>query len=166
MLGFPSKTSLLMSGLSLLLASCGGLPKHNLPKTVVSARTSVPRVQGAIGPRFQDTEFLTFAELKSLAADPTPGGELEKKLERFFNRPIISNEAWFQGKRPTRGQNGAMGEFLRVATWNVEKSLRTREVAEMFRSKAAFERMIDPTKAPKGSPDHAALLAEYCLLYT
>jgi endonuclease/exonuclease/phosphatase family metal-dependent hydrolase len=166
MLGFPSKTSLLMSGLSLLLASCGGLPKRNLPKTVVSARTSVPRLQGGIGPRFQDTEFLTFAELKSLAADPTPGGELEKKLERFFNRPIISNEAWFQGKRPTRGQNESMGEFLRVATWNVEKSLRTREVAEMFRSKAAFERMIDPTKAPKGSPDHAALLAEYDRLVT
>ncbi len=158
---YPRKMPLFMGGLCLLLASCGSLPKLNLPKTVVLEEKPIAKAKGSIGPRFQGTDFLSFNELKSLAVEPKPSGKTEEKLMRFFKKPIISNEAWYEGKRPKRGENDVMGEFLRVATWNIEKSLRTQEVAEMFRSRDSFSGMIDPKKAAEGSADREALMAEY-----
>ncbi len=144
----------------MLLCGCGTWSKKNATSTVINART--PTVQGfkSVGPRFQGTEFLSFDELKHLATDPKPGGALAQKLDRFFSRPILSNEAWYAGKRPTRAQNEVMGEFLRVATWNVEKSIHAHEAAKALSSVAQFEAMLDPADAPPGSAKRAELLRE------
>lgn len=125
----------------LLLAACGTLPKTNVKHTQVATREPV-RGFARSGPRHQGTDFLTLEELKSLARQPKPDGALEGKLQRFFNRPIISNEAWHRGARPTRAQNDSLGEFIRVATWNIEKSLRVREAAQALRSPEAYEKLL------------------------
>lgn len=144
-----------------LLSGCGSMSKKNAKHTEIATRTSVVRGDyGSIGPRFQGTEFLNFGELKGLATNPKPSGAVERKLARFFSRPIISNEAWYGGKRPTRAQNSAMGEFVRVATWNIEKSIHAHEVARALKSLEAFEALIDPHVAPPGSRKRAELLRE------
>lgn len=145
--------------LTLLLNACGSLPKKNIPHTRIATRTPVAGFK-AVGPRFQGTEFLTFDELKTLATNPKPGGALETKLSRFFSRPIISNEAWHGGKRPSRAQNPAQGDFLRVATWNVEKSIHADKAVQALKSAAAYEALIDRNEAPPGSKKHAELLRE------
>ncbi len=146
--------------LGVLLTGCGALPKKHRDRTQITSRTAP--VAGFSKRQYpsQGTEFLSFEELKSLAMNPKPGGAMEAKLERFFRRPIISNEAWARGVRPTRAQNAVMGEFLRVATWNVEKSIRVQDAARMLKSQAAFEAMIDPVLAPPGSEKRAELLRE------
>jgi len=146
--------------LPLLLSGCGTWSKKNAPGTIISSRTPVVQGFRHPGPRFRGTEFLTFDELKHLASDPNPSGALKQKLNRFFSTPIISNEAWYAGKRPTRAQNAAMGEFLRVATWNVERSIHAHAAAKVLGSAAAFEAMIDPVSAPPGSEKRAELLRE------
>lgn len=144
-----------------LLASCGALPKKNLPKTVVDSRSApVRKFGGESFPRRQDTEFLSFAELKQLLNDPKPSGSLHAKLERLFSKPIVSNEAYYQGKRPERLQNGAMGDFLRVATWNIEKSIRVGEVAEVLRSKEAFEALLTRKALVPDSPAYTEMMRE------
>lgn len=150
----------LLPMLCLLLAACGTLPKTNRQHTLVQERVEPVRGFQARVPRFQDTEFLTFEELKSLVHEPRPGGALEVKLMRFFSRPIISNEAWHAGKKPSRARNATMGEFLRVATWNIEKSIHAREVARVLGSEAAFEALIDPALAPPGGALRADLLRQ------
>lgn len=150
----------LLMCLPLLLSGCGTWSKKNAPSTVISARTPVVRGFKHPVPRFQGTEFLTFDELKHLATDPKPSGALAQKLDRFFSRPILSNEAWYAGKRPTRARNEVMGEFLRVATWNVEKSVHAHQAAKVLGSAAEFEALIDPVSAPPGSEKRAELLRE------
>lgn len=145
---------------ALLLCGCGSLPKKNIPHTQIASRTAPVRSFSSVGPRYQGTEFLRFDELKRLATEPKPGGELQDKLDRFFSRPIISNEAWHAGKRPARAQNDSMGEFLRVATWNIEKSIHAGKAADMMKSVEAFEALIDPKAAPPGSKQRAELLRE------
>jgi endonuclease/exonuclease/phosphatase family metal-dependent hydrolase len=53
-----------------------------------------------------------------------------------------------------------MGEFLRVATWNIEKSIHAPEAARVLKSPAAFEALINPVTAPAGSPKRTALLRQ------
>ena len=161
-----SCTSLLLPCLGFALASCGSLPKKNAAKTIITARSQPLKGHGKVAPRFQGTEFLTFEELRSLARNPHPEGELKQKLNRFFSRPIISNEAWYSGVRPRLNQNETLGDFLRIATWNIEKSIHAHEAAEMLLSRAAFEKLIIPEYAPEGSPEREALLRERDRLIT
>lgn len=151
---------LFLSLASLLLAGCGAMAKKNAKHTEITSRSASVKGFGRVGPRFQGTEFLSFDELKGLATNPKPGGEVEQKLARFFSRPIISNEAWYGGKRPSRALNASMGEFVRVATWNIEKSIRAHEAAVALKSPEAFEALIDARVAPPGSEKRAELMRE------
>jgi endonuclease/exonuclease/phosphatase family metal-dependent hydrolase len=156
----PLSIHFLLCFLTLFLTACGSWSKKNAPKTLITARSAPVKGFKKVAPRFQGTEFLTFDELKLLATNPKPGPLLEEKVSRFFERPIISNEAWFDGVRPMRAQNEVMGEFLRVATWNVEKSIHAGDAARALGSQEAFEAMIDPKAAPPGSKERAELLRE------
>ena len=163
---FISRSSLFAPCLLLVLVSCGSLPKKNAAKTIVTSRSEPLKGHVKVAPRFQGTEFLSFEELKVLARRPRPEGALKQKLDRFFSRPIVSNEAWYSGMRPWLNQNETLGDFLRIATWNVEKSIHAHEAAEMLRSRAAFEKLIDPEYAPEGSPEREGLLRERDRLIT
>lgn len=136
------------------------MSKKNAKHTEVTTRAPVVKGFGAVGPRFQGTEFLTLDELKSLATNPKPAGAVEHKLGRFFSRPILSNEAWYSGQRPSRAYNASMGEFVRVATWNIEKSIHIQQAARVLKSPEAFEALIDPQVAPPGSKKRQELLRE------
>lgn len=151
--------SLLCCG-SLFLIGCGSMAKKNARHTEITSRIATVHGFGSVGPRYQGTEFLSFDELKGLATNPKPGGAVESKLARFFSRPIISNEAWYSGRRPSCAQNAAMGDFVRVATWNIEKSIHAHEAAAALKSPAAFEALIDPQVAPPGSKKREELLRE------
>ena len=144
-----------------LSVSCGTHPKKNIQQTLpVSRSAPVTRFSQSSFPRYQGADFLSFEELKTLVTHPQPGGALESKVARLLNRPIISNEAYYQGKRPAVMQNPQQGDFLRVATWNVDKSIRIKEVAEMLSSKTKFESLIDARTAPKDSAARQELLRE------
>ncbi len=144
-----------------VLCSCGSHAKKNIGKTVVESRSPAVRsFSRASFPRYHGAEFLSFTELKQLVKNPQPGGALEAKVQRLLNRPIISNEAYYSGMRPTRAQNAALGDNLRVATWNVEKSLRMKEVAAILKSQTALEDYLDPKTSAKGSAAYLELLRE------
>lgn len=150
---------LILSSMVLLLASCG-MSKNNAPRTLISSRSPLLTGFSHPGPRYQGTEFLSFEELKSLAVNPSPNRAMEARLARFFSRPIISNEAWYQGRRPARAKNETLGEFLRVATWNIEKSIRAHDAARALKSPAAFEALIDSATAPPGNQKRQELMRE------
>ncbi|HTL47546.1 MAG TPA: endonuclease/exonuclease/phosphatase family protein [Verrucomicrobiae bacterium] len=101
--------------------------------------------------RFQDAPFLSFDDLRALSMDPTPKGTLKDRLEKFWKTPLISNEAYYNGARPEPKASPEMGPYLRIATWNIEKSYHIPEAIEAFTSSEKFQRQIDPLKAPEGS---------------
>ncbi len=112
-----------------------------------------PQAQPESFVRYSAPEFLTFPELVSLSKDPTPEGALKKKVEAVFHTPIISNEAWFAGVRPRHLHDVRLGQFMRVASWNIEKSLHVPEAIQVFTSRIDFEKMIDLEKAAPGSKE-------------
>lgn len=101
--------------------------------------------------KYQQPRFLTFRELQKLSANPHPGGLLGGKLKQFWTTPVISNEAYDQGARPSLKNDPKLGPYLRLATWNIEKSIYMKEAIEVFSSEEKFKSLIDPQKAPEGS---------------
>jgi len=94
----------------------------------------------------QTPDFPTYEELKTLSENPEPGGQLAKKLAAFWHTPLISNEAARRGIKPQTPFNPLLGPTLRVATWNIEKSLTIPEVIRFWTDGKAFEAMLDPEK--------------------
>lgn len=111
-------------------------------------------------PRFQNIDFPTYDELEILASKPHPGGKLEAKIVKFFNNPIISNEAYYAGTKPFERIDPLIGKSLRVVTWNIEKSLEMPRVIEMLTNPAKINSMIDPEQAPAGSDELKKVLQQ------
>jgi len=114
--------------------------------------------------RFQAPEFLTFEELKTLAGDPYPEGPIRQKYQALWREPIISNEAHERGAQPHRPSSAQLGPFLRVVSWNIEKSIELDAVIEAFTDPEAFAQRIEPRRAKPGSRRHRRVMAERALL--
>ncbi len=134
---------------SLLLPLCGGFlatscgtGKKNAVFTLAAEQVSLPGVSKPAAPlRNRDAIYPTFTELVSLAQNPVPGPSLQPKLDRFFGTPVVANRA---SSKPARLRNDALGSFLRVATWNIEKSLQAGEAAAAMKSEDAFKARLKP----------------------
>lgn len=105
-------------------------------------------------------EFLTHSELVQLSRDPDPSPAVKAKLDRFWRTPLVSNEAWRSGQRPRPLSTDRLGGILRVASWNIEKSLTVARAARAIKSPAEYEAMIDPREAPVGSEERAEMMRQ------
>ena len=110
--------------------------------------------------RYQEPEFLTFEELKVLSRNAHPGGAIEKKLEQFWRTPVVSNEAYYRGAQPHHPEDPRLGKYLRLASWNIEKSYRAEAAVDLWTSREKFERMIDPAKVSIGSSNYKEILGQ------
>ncbi len=114
--------------------------------------------------RYSAPEFLTFDELVSLYKNPYPTGALEAKLEKLWKTPIVSNEAYLNGARPPNRIHPKLGPYLRVATWNIEKSFAIKQVISVLSSAENYKLMIDSGKAPVSSEQYQTAIRERDLL--
>src|SRR5262245_28115841 len=105
-------------------------------------------------PHSQKPSFLSFSELRKFAKNPHPGFFLEKKLESFWKTPIISNAAYYSGIRPHRPSDPQIGPYLRIVSWNIEKSIRMEDAITAFTPKAPFAALINPDKVSEGSSEY------------
>lgn len=109
--------------------------------------------------RYQAPEFLNFGELKRLSENPYPDVGFRGKMKTFFTTPTISNEAYYEGYRPRRFKNPMLGPFLRIASWNIEKSLNIPQAISTVTSEKEYKRYMDTQAAPRDSIRyHKALL--------
>ncbi|HXV28232.1 MAG TPA: endonuclease/exonuclease/phosphatase family protein [bacterium] len=97
---------------------------------------------------YQEPDFLTFDELKRLYENPSPEGRLKEKLERLWKTPIINNQAYIQGAKPHAPKDPRLGPYLRLASWNIEKSIHMERVIKLFTSEADFRQMVDSGSVP------------------
>lgn len=107
--------------------------------------------------QFQEPNYLTYEELKTLSQNPKPKGALKEKLDRFWRTPLISNEAYYSGARPKALQNDQLGEYITVASWNIEKSLHMDHAIELFTSDdEKFKSMVnsEEVKIPSKKYEH------------
>ncbi|MBI4358915.1 MAG: endonuclease/exonuclease/phosphatase family protein [Candidatus Omnitrophica bacterium] len=114
--------------------------------------------------RYSTPELLSFDELISLSKNPYPSGPLLIKLKKLWTTPIISNEAYYRGVRPPARRNPELGPFLRVATWNIEKSFEVEGAIAVFTDRQKYQSMVDPSKVSPSSEKYQTALYERDLL--
>ena len=83
-------------------------------------------------------DFLNFAELEKFAQNSHPGWFLENKLERFWRTPLISNGTFGKEPHERHPDDPRLGRFLRVVTWNIEKSLEMENAITAFTDEKKF----------------------------
>lgn len=91
----------------------------------------------------QEPSYPTYEEAVRLSKDPVPQGSLKAKLSTLFRTATVSNEAYLSGQRPVSASSVTLGPFLRVASWNIERSLEVSRVATALSSASSFEAMLD-----------------------
>ena len=103
-------------------------------------------------PRYQGLDFLSYDELVELSRSGYPGSDtaLGRKVDDLLTTPLIDNRAWYRGKRPVRQISSKLGPTLRVATWNIEKSLRMPEIIQAMASDEAYADLIDRERVTEG----------------
>lgn len=109
-------------------------------------------------------EYLSYVELIHLSSHPQPGGALEKKMEHLLNTPFISNEAYLRGAKPRKFKDPKLGSVLRIAQWNIEKSMKMQEAIWAFKDEEKFKGLIDAEKFKPGSKEYEEILDQRRLL--
>ncbi len=140
---------------------CATVKRENAARTLIESRQEP--VKGSAASTFihrQDPDYLTFLEMKVLSTNPVPEGALEEKLEQFWTTPIISNEAYYEGRRAQVAENSALGPFIRFTTWNIEWSIFMEQAIKAVASTTCYVSMIDTNKAPPGSKQYEEMLRQ------
>ena len=148
----------IMIGTLVFIALVLGLSRYSLivnPALETGFDTSAKRYV-----RHQEPAFLSFSELKLLARSPKTPWLLQAKLQKFWSTPVIDNGAYYRKARPVRPSSPEIGAYLRVASWNIEKSCHIAEAVRLFKSEKDFIGMLDPGAAPPGSPDREQVLGQ------
>lgn len=157
-------TILPLLSLCLLLTTCSSVKKNAKLTHPVIKSHAVAFNESKLKPtiRLQEPDYLTHQEAVTLSQNQNgqPDDTLSKKLETFWRTPVISNEAWFSGIRPVQQSTPHLGPILRVASWNIEKSLHIREAIAALQSEESYLPLIDPRKAPEGSQKRRTMLRQ------
>ncbi|OGX03365.1 MAG: hypothetical protein A3G87_02970 [Omnitrophica bacterium RIFCSPLOWO2_12_FULL_50_11] len=114
--------------------------------------------------RFSAPEFLTFDELVQVSKNPDPVGPLYEKLLKLLSTPIMSNEAYHRGVRPQVKKDPRLGRLMRVATWNIEKSMEIKGAIVAFTDADGYRGLVDPGQASPSSKKYGDALRQQTLL--
>ena len=112
----------------------------------------------------QNPELLTYAELVQLYEQPVPAEALQRKLTALLNTPFVSNAASQRGAKPIKPQSPALGSFLRVAFWNIERGLQYDAIAGALGGARDYTAMLHRTKLAHSSSTRSAATKEAQLL--
>ena len=111
-----------------------------------------------------ELELLSHAELVQLYQDVNPPEDLQRKLTTLLNTPFVDNSATTRGVRPLKPQTPEVGQFLRIAFWNIERGLEYEAIERAFRGSAAFSEILDGATHPPRSEKRYDVLNESILL--
>jgi endonuclease/exonuclease/phosphatase family metal-dependent hydrolase len=110
--------------------------------------------------RHQEPVFPSYDDAVSLMKQPAPQGTLKTKLENLWRTPVVDNGAFLSGKRPHEAASPTLGSFLRVASWNIEKSLHIEQAASALESESSYQHMLDAQKHRPKTRERAELLRQ------
>jgi endonuclease/exonuclease/phosphatase family metal-dependent hydrolase len=133
-------------------------PRNRLPKTLLILLFTIFFFAPASA-RSGAADLLSYGELLALYEEKEVSPPLETKLSRLLTTPFVENSFRNETRPPLR-KSPALGEFLRVAQWNIERGLEFEAIAAIFESRERFEAFLDPEKFPPGSREREEILAE------
>jgi len=129
---------LVLSACFFLVVGCGlsagpRYPTYGNPSRIVEESKSSGSVKIL---KKTAPELLDYDELVSLSLNPVSDDvRLKKKVESLFNKSFVENRT---KSSKTFRVYPKLGESLRVVSWNMEQSLKVKELAEALRGKEAY----------------------------
>lgn len=110
----------------------------------------------------ESSAFFSYSELKTLYQHRAAPTELENRLQRLLTRPFVSSSA----PEPARAflQSAKLGEYIRVALWNVERGIQYEALEAIFHSDQRLAEVLDPVKFPRGGAARQAILEQAAAL--
>lgn len=112
----------------------------------------------------REPQLPSYEELVYLADHPHPTGALKRKVDKLFRTPFVSNQASKSGVAPRYPEDPRLGRFLRVMSWNIEKSMNLTQAITAFTSPKDFASLIDTDRFQPGSPEYEAILLQRSLI--
>ena len=127
----------------LLLSSCQSF-RSSPSATTISRAIQDPEPYTIV--RKRTPEILSFQERVSMVEKPESAGAKRafEKAQKLFASPFIDNSHYYQKGLPEPNVYERLGPCLRVSSWNIEKSIRTKKVAGMLTSLETFRSQLDP----------------------
>lgn len=108
-------------------------------------------------------ELFSYAELQTLYNQERLSPGLAGKLNRLLTSPFVDNSG--KNALPVRlSQSPRIGEFLRVATWNIERGIEYEAIEAVLSDEAKFAAMLDAKKFPAESEKRRELLEQAAAL--
>ncbi len=124
-----------MLSLGLLMSGACTAGKRHAPRTAIERRMPAPGSAARPMASRPLPAGPSLTELRLAAADPDAAAQTARRVSDAVRRPAVSNAAWRAGRRPGIATNASLGPFLRIASWNIEKSFRVREAVEGWHRK-------------------------------
>lgn len=124
---------------SLLLSSCQNFSSTNgdenkkAPLRLEKKDPQPSRILASAKPG-----LLNANELKVLLRKHGENTSASRKADALFSSPFIDNSAYRKNGLPKPTQHPKLGASLRVSTWNIEKSIHVKEVAEVLSSEEKY----------------------------
>jgi endonuclease/exonuclease/phosphatase family metal-dependent hydrolase len=120
-----------------LLTHCSGTGKRHAARTAIESRTTVQLQNLPVLPD-QQPALPGFREIQTLTPSDQPiPAAVQAKVEKLFATPFVHHQKTIE-RSPQLATNSTLGPFIRVASWNIEKSLAILEVAEALKNREAF----------------------------
>ena len=114
----------------------------------------------AVNAQQRAPEVFAYAELKTLYDQETLPPAFADKLNRLLTTPFVDNSI----KPPaplTFAQSPQLGEFLRVAQWNIERGIEYEAIeAALAGDEAKLTRLLDPKRFPAGGKERREVLEQ------
>lgn len=123
------------------LASCQ-FPDPVAPGAKIS--TTIPDPYPYKIVRERSPDLLSFNELAEIAEDPDSSGRAQNKAEQLFSSPFLDNTTYFTEGIPEPSVHPQIGPSIRVSSWNIEKSLRIKDVTAILESESEFRNRLMP----------------------
>lgn len=105
--------------------------------------------------------YFSYDELKLLYHQDQLDERLSKKLEILLTTPVVKNSFT---SRVSLQQSRALGAFIRVAHWNIQRGIEFEVIKALLTNDPAFVSMLDQEKFGKDAEDLAELMSEVALL--
>ncbi len=107
--------------------------------------------------------FFTYAELTALYERETLSQPVEAKLNRLLTIPFVDNST-AGAESPRFSQSARLGDFMRVAHWNIERGLEFDAIEAVFGSEERFAAILNENEFPFGSDERRRALEQAAML--
>jgi len=106
-----------------------------------------------------EPRLFTYNELETLYDSEVLSSEMQAKLDYLLHTPFVQND-FSHPDSVSINNSPQLGNFLRVAFWNIERGIEFEAIETIFSDPQKFEAMLDNEKFPPNSKERQEVLKE------